>query len=186
MKLEVSQKESMSKMNLDFCSRLNVDGRLFFGGFPSSSHLQQLKDGGFKYIVDCTTVDEKQKLPMYNAQEYGLIYIHYPILDNFIPTDTRSFLDFIRWLGFLVRHMAPNELMYIHCRGGHGRSGLVLACMICLLYKVHPTDSIRELTRAHLERKILSPRWKKRLCPANEIQRLYLHNLFCPRRIKTF
>jgi protein-tyrosine phosphatase len=169
---------STLNMNLDFCSRLNVDRRLYFGGFPSKQQLLQLKDIGVKYIVDCTTIEEKRKLDVYNAKDYGFTYIHYPILDNFIPTDIRSFKEFIRWLSFLIQQMSKTEQIYIHCKGGHGRSGLVMACILCFLYRFRPSDSIKEITRAHIERKILSPKWKNRLCPSNEIQRIFIHNLF--------
>lgn len=167
-----------TEMNLYFCSRLETDKRLFFGGFPSVDQLQQLKENGFKYIVDCTTPQEKTKLKTYNSKDFGMVYITFPIVDNFIPTEMESFNEFLGWISYLIQHMEKDEYMYIHCKGGHGRSGLVSACVLCYLYGQSPHQGIQEVSKAHTERRMLSPRWKNKLCPSNEIQRVFVKNLF--------
>jgi len=48
----------------------------------------------------------------------------------------------------LVNQLENNKL-YIHCRGGHGRAGLVVACLLCSIYDYPPEKSI-ELTSKYL------------------------------------
>lgn len=170
----------------DFCSRLFTNDKIYFGGYPSAQNLLKLKDIGVKYIIDCTTPKEKEKLKVYNAKEYDMTYLHYPIPDNYIPTDIHSFQQFIAGISSIITNLKRGESVYIHCRGGHGRSGMVSACILCHLYRLKPCESIRELTKSHIDRKLLSPRWKTRLCPPHEIQRMFIYRMFRPAFTRDF
>lgn len=179
MKVEETRIMEISKpISLDFCSQLKTDNRLFFGGYPSKQNLFDLQRNGVRYIIDCTTVEEKNRLPIYDPKFFNMLYLHYPIIDNFVPTNINNFRGFLNCIRMIIEKMEPHEAIYVHCKGGHGRSGMVLACVLCSLYGLSPYESIREITNAHLERKLLSPKWKSRLCPNNEVQRRFVNNLF--------
>lgn len=60
--------------------------------------------------------------PIVMATNPNAIFIHYPIDDGRIPTNLTEFNDFIRQLSNLNEQ---GHKLYIHCRGGHGRSELV-------------------------------------------------------------
>lgn len=55
------------------------------------------------------------------------IVINYPIVDKTIPNNMVDFNNFIETLHHLYK---LKYKILIHCRGGHGRSGLVSACLM--------------------------------------------------------
>lgn len=165
------------KMESGFYSQIRREPRLLFGGYPSGCHFEYLKSIGVRYFVDLTTPYEKKKLPVYNMKDDKIVYVNFPIRDNFIPYDMNLFNEFIVWLIFTISVMKENELMYIHCKGGHGRSGMVMCCVLCLMHNLLPDKSIEEVTLSHNERPLLTPKWKSRLCPSNEIQRIFVSRI---------
>lgn len=176
MNLQVVGQEK--KMEDGFYSQSRIEPRLLFGGYPSGNHIEYLKSIGVKYLIDLTTPYEKKKLPVYNTNDNDIIYVNFPIRDNFIPYDMNLFNEFIVWLIFTINVMNENEKMYIHCKGGHGRSGMVMCCILCLMYNILPEKSIEEITRSHSERPLLTEKWRTRLCPSNEIQRVFINRVY--------
>lgn len=164
--------------SMGFYSQIRRDPRLLFGGYPSACHLEHLKSVGVRYIIDLTTSYEKRKLPPYHMPDDKMVYINFPIRDNFIPYDMDLFHEFIVWLVFTIHVMRDTERMYIHCKGGHGRSGMVVCCILCLMHDLLPDKSIEEVTTSHKERPILTAKWKTRLCPPNEVQRVFIHRVY--------
>jgi len=175
MNLDKSHQEITN--NMGFCSIVPKNPNLLFGGYPGFPEMQKLQEEGVKYIIDLTTPHEKRRLDVYHAKEYQMMYANFPIEDNFVPRDMNAFHEFIMWLSFTVGSMKPNEKMYIHCKGGHGRSGLIVACLLCIHYNYTSSDAIAETTEAHRLRPELAMKWKTRMCPSNSIQRLFVHRI---------
>lgn len=172
-----AENHSLKKMIPDFCSQLKTDSRILFGGFPAVSEMAVLQENGVKYIIDLTTVFEKKRLPVYHPKDFDMTYIAFPIHDNSIPHDLESFNEFIVWLSYLIDSLKDRRI-YIHCKGGHGRSGLVIASILCFHYNKTPHDAITETTDVHAARFRLSPKWKTRPCPSNPIQCHFIHTIF--------
>ena len=66
------------------------------------------------------------------VDEDGLSFVHFPIKDCDITDDTRV-------LGLaksLVEGIKNGETLYLHCWGGHGRTGTVVCIMLHLMYGV--------------------------------------------------
>lgn len=166
------------KMNNGFYSRLSREPRLLFGGYPSQSQFEYLKSVGVRYFIDLTTPIERKRLPVYNQHDNKIIYINFPIRDNFIPYNMEMFNEFINWLVFTIGVMNENEFMYIHCKGGHGRSGMVMCCILCAMHNLLPEKSIEEVTISHKERPLLTSKWKTRVCPSNEVQQVFVRHLY--------
>lgn len=173
--MKVPRFENENKMDTGFYSFIRQDPRLLFGGYPTGSQVDYLKSIGVKYFIDLTTPYEKKKLSSY---ECGVVYVNFPIKDNFIPYDMNLFQEFLIWLVFTISVMKENERIYIHCKGGHGRSGMIMCCILCNLYHLSPEQSIQEVSQSHQDRPLLSSKWKTRLCPSNDIQRMFVHRLY--------
>jgi len=176
--MNYSNKNSLKKQEMVFYSIPTSLQQVLFGGYPREEELTSLKELGVVYIIDLTTPFEKKKLQPYNAKEYNMTYVNFPIYDNFIPVDIEKFHEFMSWLMFMIGSLKTDEKVYIHCRGGHGRSGMIVASLLCIMHNKTPAESIEEITIAHRERPILSPKWKTRLCPSNHVQRVFLHNMY--------
>ena len=83
-------------------------------------------------FVNLTTKIEKKKLHKYMDQVVNAvsnpIFIHYEIDDHNIPVDNVGFNSFIDMLYEL--YQKSENRFYIHCAGGHGRTGLVCGCLL--------------------------------------------------------
>lgn len=167
-----------SSMSCGFYSSIKTHPRVLFGSYPTKDGMGALRDMGVRYIVDLTTPSEKSRLEPYQAKEYDMTYIHFPIKDNFVPYDMESFNEFIVWLMYIIQSLKDHEYIYIHCKGGHGRSGMIVCCVLCLMYGLTPSQSIQEVTHGHRQRPDIGAKWKMRLCPSNEIQRVFVDRVF--------
>lgn len=162
----------------EFYSQLKRDPRILFGGFPSGNQVEYLQSIGVRYFIDLTTPFEKKRLPVYSLKNKHHIYVNFPIRDNFIPYDMNLFNEFLTWLTFTINVMKEDELIYIHCKGGHGRSGMLVCCILCVLFNLTPEQSISEATISHNERPLLTEKWRLLPCPPHEIQRIFIHRVF--------
>jgi hypothetical protein len=168
---------SLSKMIPPFCSQMTTCPQILFGGFPVDTQLAVLRDYSVRYIIDLTTPSEKKRLQPYHPKQYDLVYVNFPIKDNSIPHDVETFNEFIVWLSHLLNSI-DRDCVYIHCKGGHGRSGLIVASILCFHYNKSPSESISETTHAHRVRQDITDKWRSRFCPSNPVQRQFIHQVF--------
>jgi protein tyrosine phosphatase (PTP) superfamily phosphohydrolase (DUF442 family) len=103
-----------------------INGVISRSGQPLLSEFKWLKDNGWKGDIDLRHDGEysdpsadDSKLPGF--KDLGFNYLHVDILDGHPPTDeeAQQILTFI---------MSPaNQPVHVHCRGGYGRTGTVIA-----------------------------------------------------------
>lgn len=66
------------------------------------------------------------------ASEETMTFVHFPIKDCGITDDDRV----IELARNLVKSIAMGEIIYLHCWGGHGRTGTIVSIMLHLMYNV--------------------------------------------------
>jgi len=75
------------------------------------------------------------------AVNSNLTYIHFPIVDGSTPTDALM-------IEFLTKHVIPKiksgEKMYIHCNKGVGRTGLVTALILGIIYNLDSATALKK------------------------------------------
>lgn len=107
-----------------------VEGILSRSGQPTLRDFKWLRDNNWRSVIDLRVdgergeVGDDSKIPGFNA--LGFKYLAMPIIDGHAPTDAqaREFLQFV---------MDPvNQPVHVHCRGGIGRTGVLVA-----LYRIH-------------------------------------------------
>ena len=131
------------------------EDKCLFGSYPTQKQIEILEKNGVRIFVDLTE-------PVENLPEYTTNYlkINYQIKDRKVPEDYKKFSGFIIYLRNLVKKLKDSKI-YIHCKGGHGRSGLVAACLLSFMNSLSSTKAL-ELTReAHGTRKIMRDYWRK-------------------------
>ena len=160
---------------MDTCSYF-IKGKALFGSYPSEKSVKELEENGVRYFVNLTYGDE-DKIKEYNTQ-YELI--HYRIRDRSIPDDLLSFSKFIIHLSDVIKNLKPSEKVYIHCKGGHGRSGLVVACLVCFIFKISPFDALNYTSKCHNNRSVMRDKWRKIGAPQTYLQKRFVHQLFRP------
>lgn len=109
-----------------------IPGKILAGEYPrnlahdsSLLKIRQLTDAGVSVFIDLTEEDEG--LQPY-AQLLGkAIHRRFPIPDVSVPQSpefTTTILDAID------HHIEQNQLVYIHCWGGVGRTGVIVGCWL--------------------------------------------------------
>ncbi len=157
-------------MNLSFVSA--VRPTLWFGPYPTQTHVEQLEAAGVRAFINVTRPDEL--LDPY-VSSYSSLSI--PIEDNSVPDDVPSFCQ---QMAELSRVLRGGTHMYVHCKGGHGRSGMVAAILLVLSEDIPPSDAIAAVTEAHRTRPALREFWRKRPCPHLHAQRKFIYRIFSP------
>ena len=98
------------------------------------------------YFRDVKTV-VRNKAMFPDLQGYDIVdldrlrFVHFPIRDCSITDDDRV-LELAR---SLVRAISEGEIIYLHCWGGHGRTGTLVCIMLHLMYAVSLIVSSRVL-----------------------------------------
>lgn len=91
-------------------------------------------------------VENKSIIPEFNGHSIvdlpHLSFVHCPIVDCDI-TDDSTVLNLCKQL---VVDISKGEVIYLHCWGGHGRTGTVVSIMLHLMYGVSDTLSLLNIT----------------------------------------
>lgn len=77
--------------------------------------------------------------------EEGFKFVHFPIRDCSISDDT----GVLRLCKDLVNALSRGEIMYIHCWGGHGRTGTVVCIMLHLMYGLSAEEAMERCQFVH-------------------------------------
>lgn len=160
---------------MDTCSYFIKDKALF-GSYPSDVSVKELEDNGVRYFVNLT-YDDEDKIKQYHTN-YQIIT--YNIKDRSVPYDLLTFTQFISHLADIIKQLKISEKIYIHCKGGHGRSGLVVACLICYIFKLSPYEALNYTSKCHSNRSVMREKWRKIGSPQTHLQKKFVHQLFRP------
>ena len=79
------------------------------------------------------------------VDESNLSFVHFPIRDCGITDDDRV-LELAR---ALVKSIAEGEIIYLHCWGGHGRTGTLVCIMLHLMYGYTDVDAMQYCQAVH-------------------------------------
>jgi protein-tyrosine phosphatase len=146
----------------------------YFGCYPTIKALELLEEMQFDFIVKLTCEPERNISPYMTK----LHLIHYPIKDNNVPVDWETFSMFVTTL---VEYIREGKKIFIHCKGGHGRSCLVVTCILYLIDEnANARDSIEKTIAIHNQRQDLSSRWKNIRSPFSKTQYLFLYKFLNP------
>jgi len=105
-----------------------IEGELAGSGRPcTKEELVWLREQGIGAIVSLTETSlrrDKMLLPWLN--ELGFEYHHIPIVDHTAPEESQ--ID--EFIGFIKMMQGQKKPILVHCAGGYGRTGTMLACYL--------------------------------------------------------
>lgn len=160
---------------MDKCSYF-IKNRAMFGSFPTQEAVKELEEHGVRYFVDLTHFGEDKTTPYKTAYNY----INYPITDRRIPTNWQSFANFIIKTSKLILSLKNGDVLYVHCKGGHGRSGIVVAALLCFIFKISPEEALQRTAKYHQNRSVMREKWRKLGSPQTFLQKNFIHKFFEP------
>jgi protein-tyrosine phosphatase len=155
-----------------------IPDKLYFGPFPNQNMIDELFNKKFDIIVNLTMDNEniftdndlKDETQTYRVPKNK--YISYQIKDNDVPECPLSYCSFITKLKKLY---FSDKKIYIHCRGGHGRSGMVsVSLLLSIFSEKNIKEIIENVNQSHIDRIILRKKWKNKKTPFNYIQYMFL------------
>lgn len=157
-----------------------LEDRILFGWYvtdPASSgnysnNVDLLIKTNRDVFINLTTSAERQGfydyIPRVKSQIPDAMFLSFEIPDCGIPQDLTSFTKFILELKGLFDQ---GKKLFIHCRGGHGRSGLVTACLLISMNWT-AENALFEVKMSHLSR-MYYPEYP---CPQTEEQVEFVKN----------
>ena len=154
-----------------------IQDKCLFGCYPTSSGIKELEEKGVILFVDLTTEHEKIRLNVYNT---SYEHLSFPIKDRYIPIELNKFTEFIIYLCNRIRNIKNGKYIYIHCKGGHGRSGLVVACILSYMNNIPGEESILLTNKFHSERKHMRDKWRQLGSPQTHKQKEFIIRMFKP------
>ena len=118
-----------------------VDRKLFAGEYPGDKHAEAAKTKiermlhfGVKHFVDLT--EEGELRPYSQLLPEGISYQRFPIRDVSAPESLESVHSLIGDIEYL---MEQDGYTYLHCWGGVGRTGTIVACYYARQALTDPT-----------------------------------------------
>ena len=155
-----------------------IQDKALFGSFPTQETVHILEEQGVRCFIDLTGSDELKTTPYFTRYKY----IKYPIVDRMIPEDWKSFAQLILVISRAISLLNHREKVYIHCKGGHGRSGILVACIFCYYFNVTPDEALRHTSRCHSNRPVMRDKWRRLGSPQGKRQKDFVYRFFRPLR----
>lgn len=135
------------------------------GGDFLEQSIEEIKLTGYESVVSMLTSEEQTELELLAegdiCQNKGILYLNFPIRDEVADSD-REVVQFIDSLALLQE---KKKKMVFHCRGGVGRSSMILGLLAAKL-GVEPETSFELITRSRGEQ-----------APETEFQRQWVTRL---------
>lgn len=167
----------------DFAFSL-IGGRLWVGKYPTDGEISIIEGQGFTHIVNLCTKDEVTWEP-YRVKSL-ITSIAYPFHDGSKQTpESEASSNYKLWTTFTDFLLELKEILsnrtnkvYIHCKGGHGRSPMIAAILYGILENKCPEEALEYIKASHQTRITMDPKWRRLGAPQRnrqkEIVRYYL------------
>lgn len=119
----------------------SLPGEIWFGSIYDS--IQDMNDS-FVFLKENNVSTiwnllEDDTIAKVESKNFNVI--HSPINDFSIPDNKESFIKDIEQIIDLLKN---NKNIYVHCFGGHGRTGLAILCVKIMLGE-DPTEALKEV-----------------------------------------
>jgi ADP-ribosylglycohydrolase len=113
----------------------------------ATKKIKQFLAAGIRHFIDLTEVGKMVPYDAILSEEAGnssinVTYQRFPIVDNSVPSDSDHLAEILLAID---RRIREEGAVYLHCWGGVGRTGLVVACWLQEHGRT-PDDALAELS----------------------------------------
>lgn len=160
---------------MDKCSYF-IDNKALFGSYPEQKFVDELEEDNVILFVNLTCPSEN--LNVYTTKNAEII--NFPIKDRSIPKNYNLFSKLIVNICNKLKKFKKDEKIYVHCKGGHGRAGIVVASILTYLYSIPPDRALCLTTEYHSNRKNMRMKWRQIGSPQTNVQKTFVLKFFSP------
>ena len=160
---------------MDKCSYF-IDNKALFGSYPEQTFVNDLEKDNVILFLNLTCPSEN--LNLYTTQTAKII--NFPIKDRSIPRDCNSYSKLIVNVCNQLKNFNKDEKLYVHCKGGHGRAGIVVASILTYLYSIPPDRALTLTTEYHSNRTTMRQKWRQIGSPQTNLQKNFVMKFFSP------
>jgi protein tyrosine phosphatase len=159
-----------------------LDERIMFGWYPGpdnngqcSNSIHDILATGRTVFVNLTSYNEITSLYNYGPSVLTTvrnpIFIYHQMDDGTSPSNSSDIISYKALIKHLHHLVEQNYKIYIHCRGGHGRSGIVAACL--LIHMGYSNEEALEMVSAAHKTRAYIPDYP---CPQTPEQVQFVKN----------
>lgn len=144
--------------------------RIFYAGeYPGDKYgekaehkIRQMIHFGIKHFVDLT--EENEQKPYSHLLPKGCTYLRFPIPDVSAPKSVESVHQLLHRIDELKKQ---DGYVYLHCWGGVGRTGTIVACHLAMVQENPTLESVLTALRNHFK---AMPKSAHRITPESKEQ----------------
>lgn len=118
--------------------------KIFTGKIPSRYDAEMLKTSN---VVAAIVLVEQSTMELFRLEEFykenELEYFHFPIEDFGTPPSTQYALSIVN----TILKVVEVGNVYIHCMGGRGRTGMIMACLTAFVKQINGFEAIHYTRR---------------------------------------
>ena len=156
-----------------------IPDKALFGSYPSHEAAKELEEEGVCLFVNLTEAIENLEQYIHSPTSE---MISFPIPDRKIPCNILHYSLFIMKIVMRLANFKGRQKLYVHCKGGHGRAGVVVASILCYYYNIEPSRALELTTQYHSKRQEMRAKWRSIGSPQTAKQKQYVVKLFDPLR----
>jgi len=124
--------------SLDLVSHVSNMALLANVGITTFVCLQQAKElTRMKSYID----DYREQVSRLSSTETSVSFLHFPIEDGGEADDDAQLLEFVKNLASHIE--GGQQRLYIHCWAGRGRTGIVVAILLGILYNIPAGEALK-------------------------------------------
>ncbi len=103
------------------------------GNEKLANEIKSLQQQNYKLVISMLTDEEQEKHGLTAESEqcaiHAITYLNYPIRDEVANSDNAT-LEFVAKVVTHIKQLANNDKILFHCRGGVGRSSMMIALVM--------------------------------------------------------
>lgn len=152
---------------------LNTNGFVFAGEYPrdrdediAKEKIKRFIDFGISHFIDLT--EEGELRPYSHLLPENVSYLRFPIKDVSAPNSVEAVKKLI---SEIEEYQNSGQRCYIHCWGGVGRTGTIVACYLAHIMK---SSNIEEVLLDLRKSFSMMPKSKYRMTPETALQRMFI------------